>query len=169
MERNEPGEAEGRADRRPSFFRRPAVQLLLAFSALEFALRAPLLTGSVSLYDRDLVLLYFSLVQTTLRGIAEGALPLRDPTSGFGQPILADPGCQILYPATWLYLFMPPSVAYSWFVSSHSVFGALGISLLVRRLSGGSMAAALFAGCAWITCGPLQSLANLWHHMCGAA
>jgi hypothetical protein len=143
--------------------------LLLLLSGLEFFLRSPVLLGGVALHQRDLFLLYFPLVQSVLRALSEGALPLRDPTSAFGQPLLADPSCQILYPPVMVHLFFPPHQAYAWFVSMHSVFGAMGVAFLARRLSGGSFAAACGGGLAWLLCGPLQSLTTLWHHMSGAA
>lgn len=148
---------------------REAGLLLLIFALLEGWLRASVLFGGFALFQRDLMLVYFPLVQSALREASLGALPLRDPTSAFGQPLLADPSCEILYPPVWLHLFLSPSRAYAWFVSLHSVFGALGVALLARRISGGSLRAALVGGCAWLLCGPLQSLATLWHHLAGAA
>jgi hypothetical protein len=149
---------------------RAATFALLAVLALyEFLLRAPVLLGTLALYQRDLFLLYFPLVQSALRGLSEGALPLRDPTSAFGQPLLADPSCQILYPPVALHLLFPPHQAYAWFVSIHSVFGAMGIAQLARRFSGGAWLSGLIAGLAWLSSGPLLSLATLWHHMSGAA
>lgn len=143
--------------------------LLFILAMIEFTSKAELLTGAVALFQRDLLFVYFPLVQATLRELSQGALPLRDPTSAFGQPLLADPSCQILYPPSWLQILLPPALAYAWFISLHSVFGALGVALLARRLSGGSFAAALTAGVAWLISGPLLSLATLWHHMSGAS
>lgn len=149
--------------------RSPAALLLLIFALLELWLRAPVLFGGAALFQRDLMLVYFPLVQSALRELSLGALPLRDPTSAFGQPLLADPSCEILYPPVWLHLFLSPSLAYAWFVSLHSIFGALGIALLSRRLASGSLVSGLVGGCAWLLSGPLQSLATLWHHQAGAA
>src|SRR5262245_29959868 len=96
--------------------------LLGSLAALEIFLRAPVLFERAALYQRDLFLLYYPLVQATLRALAEGALPLRDPTSGFGQPLLGDPSCEILYPPVLLNLALPPHLAYAWFVSLHSIW-----------------------------------------------
>ena len=149
---------------------RVATALLIFFLfGLEFLLRLPALLGMVALYQRDLLLLYFPLVQSALRGLSEGALPLRDATSGFGQPLLADPSCQILYPPVLIHFFLAPHLAYAWFVSLHSIFGATGVAMLAKRISGGAWLAAFVGGAAWLLCGPLQSLATLWHHMAGAA
>jgi hypothetical protein len=149
--------------------RREAFLLLVLLALLEGWLRAPILFGRLALFQRDLMLVYFPLVQSALREVSQGAWPLRDPTSAFGQPLLADPSCEILYPPVWLQILLPPSLAYAWFVSLHSVFGALGVGFLARRISGGPFVAGLVAGCAWLLCGPLQSLATLWHHMAGAS
>ena len=147
--------------------------LLLFLGGLELLLRWPVLSGSLALYQRDLVLLYFPLVQSVLRQLSDGALPFRDPTSAFGQSILGDPESQLLYPPAWLHLFLSPPLAYAWFVSLHSVFGALGVALLCRRLSPSSSSSSwigpLAGGVVWLLSGPLQSLATLWHHMSGAA
>ncbi|MEO8499968.1 MAG: YfhO family protein [Vicinamibacteria bacterium] len=149
--------------------RRDIGALLLILAMLEMAMRGPVLLGVVALYQRDLMLVYFPLIQVILREVSLGAFPLRDPTSAFGQPLLADPSCQILYPPTWLHILLPPPLAYGWFVSIHSVFGALGVALLARRLSSGSFLSGLIGGVAWQMSGPLLSLATLWHHMAGAA
>lgn len=143
--------------------------LLSILAFIEFTSKADILLGAVALFQRDLLFVYFPLVQATLRELSQGALPLRDPTSAFGQPLLADPSCQILYPPAWLQILLPPYLAYAWFVSLHSVFGALGVALLARRLAAGSFAAGLTAGVAWLMSGPLLSLATLWHHMSGAS
>lgn len=153
----------------PRSWRTAVGVLLLLLGGLEFVLKMPLLLGAAALYQRDLFLLYFPLVQSVLRSVSEGALPLRDITSGFGQPLLGDPSCQILYPPVLLHLVLPPHLAYAWFVSLHSVFGALGVGLLARRLASGSWSAAAVGGALWLLSGPLQSLATLWHHMSGAA
>jgi len=149
--------------------RREPWLLLLILALLEIWLHAPLLFGSLALFQRDLMIVYFPMIQSALREVSLGAWPLRDPTSAFGQPLLADPSCEILYPPVWLQILLPPSLAYAWFVSLHSIFGALGAALLARRISGGAFLAGLVAGSAWLLCGPLQSLSSLWHHMAGAA
>ena len=148
---------------------REAGLLLLILALIEVASRGSVLLGTVALYQRDLMLVYFPLIQAILREVSLGAFPLRDPTSAFGQPLLADPSCQILYPPAWLHILLPSPLAYGWFVSIHSVFGALGVALLARRLSSGSFLAGLIGGVAWQLSGPLLSLATLWHHMAGAA
>ncbi|MEO8361239.1 MAG: YfhO family protein [Vicinamibacteria bacterium] len=143
--------------------------MAFVFFCFEFALRSSVLLGVTALYQRDLFLLYFPLVQTVLHVLSQGALPLRDPSSAFGQPLLGDPSCQILYPPVAIHLLLPPHQAYAWFVSLHSIFGAVGVALLARRFASGSMTAGFVSGFAWLSSGPLQSMATLWHHQAGAA
>ena len=90
---------------------RQIVPLLLILSTIEVASHGSILVGAVALFHRNPMLVSFPLVQATLRELATGALPLRDPTSAFGQPLLADPSCQILYPPAWLQLLLPPPLA----------------------------------------------------------
>ena len=91
--------------------RQQAGALLLILSAIEIVFRYSVLSGVAALYQRDLMILYFPLVQSALREVSLGAFPLRDPSSAFGQPLLADPSCQILYPPAWLHLLLPPALA----------------------------------------------------------
>ncbi len=153
----------------PERSRASTLALLTVLAVYEFVLCAPVLLGTLAPYQRDLYLVYFPLVQSALRALSEGALPLRDLTSAFGQPLLADPSCQILYPPVALHLLFPPHQAYAWFVSLHSLLGAMGIAQLARKFSGGAWLSGLIAGLAWLSSGPLLSLATLWHHMSGAA
>lgn len=149
--------------------RSQCVRYALAFAFIEAVTRFSLLTGSEALFERDLNQVYYPLVESALRSMSEGAWPLRDVSSGFGQPLLADPSSQVLYPPTWLHLFLPPPLAYSWIVSLHFVLGAVGTALWARRVSGGTASAGWVAGFLWWSSGPVLSLANLWHHLCGAA
>ena len=148
---------------------RSTLILLLVLTVLELGMHVQLLTGVTALYQRDLFLLYYPLVETMLKTLSEGSWPLRDPSSAFGQPLLGNPDAQALYPGGALYLFLPVHLAYAWIVSAHSVFGALGVGLLSRRLSANRGAAGLVGGVAWIVCGPLHSLGNLWHQLTAAA
>ena len=53
-------------------------------------------------FERDLNFDWYLRIEAIARAAREAALPLWDPGIGFGQPLLADPGTQVLYPATWL-------------------------------------------------------------------
>ncbi len=103
-----------------------------------------------------------------MRAVGEGALPLRDSTIGFGQPLLGSPDTQILYPPGWLHLIMLPDRAYTLLVLIHFLIGGLGAAALCRRMSG-SYRSGFFAGAFWVVSGPFQSALNLWHHFSSAA
>lgn len=144
--------------------------LLLAVLALfEGARRHELLGGAAGLYERDLLMYYYPSIEVALKTLAEGSWPTRDPSTGFGQPLLGDPGAQLAYPPTWLHLVMRPHHAYAWIVSLHTVWGAFGTALLAGRFSPASGLAGWVAAVLWMSAGTVESLSSLWHHMCGAA
>ncbi len=138
---------------------------LLALAA--FVLRDVLFFGG-AFFERDLAWLYFPQVEAFVRALAEGALPLRDPTIGFGQPLLASPDTQILYPLGWLHLVFLPDQAYSLMVLAHFLIGASGAAALAFLISR-SWGSAFFAGAFWMASGPFLSALNLWHHFAGTA
>ena len=71
------------------------------------------------------------------RVLHEGAWPLWEPGLGFGQPLLADPSVQVLYPVTWLALALPWGLAYTGFVLVHLLVAGLGAARLAARLGAG--------------------------------
>jgi hypothetical protein len=121
-----------------------------------------------SFYERDLLAVYYPAAEAAVRTISEGSLPLRDPTTGFGQPILGHPDLAILYPPTWVHLFLLPDRAYTFIVFIHFLLGAFGAAVLAFRLSPSPLSA-FFAGAFWLVSGPFQSMLTLWHHFEGAA
>lgn len=48
------------------------------------------------------------------------------PLFGFGQPLWANPGNQVLYPLTWLNLFFLPETYLTLYVVGHALWAALG-------------------------------------------
>ena len=138
---------------------------LLAPIALLFA--NVLFRGHV-LYERDVHQMYWGQAETFVRTVLGGSLPLWDPSTGFGQPMLANPGAQVLYPWTWLSFLARPQHGYTFFVCSHLYLSALGFHAFGRRL-GLSSAAALMGALVWTTSGPFLSMASLWHHLASAA
>lgn len=144
--------------------RLPAAVLLLL--ALFFAREA--LSGARTFYLRDLEAQWFPQVESLVRAVAEGAWPVWDPYPGFGQPMLANPNTQVLYPLTWLNLALRPWTFYTLYFVLHLALAGLGARLAARRL-GASAAAATAAGALWLASGPLLSLGNLWNHLAGAA
>jgi hypothetical protein len=144
-----------------------ALVALGLLGAASFILKDALFLGG-AFYQRDLLTIYVPAAEAFVRTILEGALPLRDPTTGFGQPMLGNPDAQVLYPPTWLHLILLPERVYPLFVLIHFFVGATGASALGWRFSRSSLGA-FCAGGFWLVSGPLQSLLNITHHLAGAA
>ena len=121
-----------------------------------------------ALFDRDLHGLWYPRAIALVNAARERLPPLWDLTLGFGQPWLADPSSQLLYPTTWLSLLVAPWTAYSVYAVGHLAFSGAGFTRLARA-SGLRRTASLVAGGAWMLSGPFVSLVNLWHHLAGAA
>jgi hypothetical protein len=121
-----------------------------------------------ALFDRDVHLFWQPQVESFVRVVTTPAWPLWDPDSSFGQPLLADPSAEVLYPPTWLNLLMLPWTYYRLLVVSHLTLSGLGLYLLGRRLGLSGLAAFAGAG-VWVSGGPLLSLVNAPHHFVGAA
>jgi hypothetical protein len=119
-------------------------------------------------YERDLQIDWYTQIGSFVRSVAVGSWPLWDNSIAFGQPLLADPSAQILYPLTWLNLAMQPWWYCTVFVVFHACLAGLGLYFLGSRL-GLSRLGALAAAAVWITSGPYVSMANLWHHFATAS
>jgi hypothetical protein len=129
--------------------------------------RESILEGGV-FYKRDIHLIWHPQVEGFVRAVASGALPLWDPSPAFGQPLLADPGAQVLYPPTWLNLLMPAWAYYTLFAFGHVLLSGIAFLALARHW-GLSPPAALAGAAAWVLSGPFLSLVDLWHHFASAA
>jgi len=136
-----------------------AVLVVLLFSDLVFRGRV--------LFERDIHLFWYTQVESFVRIVATPAWPLWDPYTSFGQPLLADPSSQILYPPTWLHLLMRPWVYLTPFVLIHlwgSGFGLMRLAQALRVSRAGSFVTAAL----WVASGPLVSLVNNVPHFTGA-
>jgi hypothetical protein len=129
--------------------------------------RESLFEGGV-FYVRDIHLVWVPQVEAFVRAIAAGSWPVWDASLGFGQPLLADPSAQVLYPPTWLNLVLRPWTYYTAFAFGHVLFSGAGLYALARRWEL-SPAASFLASAAWVLSGPFVSLVDLWHHFAGAA
>ena len=141
--------------------------VLLLLAALSALFPTLVFSGHV-LFERDLHQMLYGQYAALARMVASRCLPVWDPWPGFGQPMLANPAAQVLYPPTWLCLFLEPGRAYTAYVFLHLVGGALATRALARRL-GVSTLASTAAALLWMLSGPILSLVNLWHHLAGAA
>jgi hypothetical protein len=144
---------------------RLAIVLLAAGALLLF--RESVLEGGV-FYKRDIHLIWHPQVEGFVHAVTGGALPLWDPSPAFGQPLLGDPGAQVLYPPTWLNLVLRPWTYYTLFALGHVLFSAVAFYAFGRRLEL-SPGAALAGAAAWSLSGPFLSLVDLWHHFASAA
>jgi hypothetical protein len=141
---------------------------LAAFVLLAgFFAREALFEGR-TFFLRDLHLQWLGQAESFVQAVGSGAWPLWDPYVSFGQPMLANPNAQILYPLTWLNLVMRPGTYYTVYFVLHLIGAGLGVFALARRWNA-SLAGSLLAGAAFVASGPFLSLGNLWNHLAGAA
>ena len=147
---------------------RDAFFVALATLALAVVLYPGALLRGEAFFERDLHVDWYPRIAALLRCLHAGAWPLWDPGLGFGQPLIADPSLQALYPPTWLALALPWGTAYTAFVLVNLLVAALGTKRLAARLGAGR-AGAWTAGLAFALSGPMQSSVNLWTHFAGAA
>jgi hypothetical protein len=145
----------------------PAPWAALALGGLVLGLFSGAIFGGQVFFKRDLHLVLYPQIEAFVRAVATGSWPTWDPRSSFGQPLLADPSAEVLYPPTWLNLLIRPWTYYAVFVAVHTWWSGVGLFLLGRRL-GLSKGAACASAALWITCGPFQSTVELWHHFAGA-
>jgi hypothetical protein len=119
-------------------------------------------------YERDILNYWGPHVEVFVRAVAEHALPLWNPYTGFGAPLLADPNFALAYPPTWLNLVVAPATYYKLLVVCHCAWAGLGVLLLARH-RGLPPDASLVAASAYCLSGPFLSAASLFHHYTGAA
>jgi hypothetical protein len=123
--------------------------------------------GGGVLYKRDIHLVWHPQIEAFARAVVAGSWPLWDPGPAFGQPLLADPAAQILYPLTWLSLLLRPWWYYTLFAVVHVVGSSLAVYALCRHWKV-SREGSLLAAAVWMLSGPFLSLIDLWHHFAGA-
>ena len=73
----------------------------------------------------------------------ERALPLWNPYSFAGSPVLADVQAGVLYPPNWVLMPFDPKWEMGAFLFFHAAWGGLGLHALLRRLGIGVPACAL--------------------------
>src|SRR5262245_18563242 len=127
----------------------------LATLGLAVVLYPGALLRGEAFFERDLHLDSYPRMAALGRVVAQGAWPVWEPGLGFGQPMLADPSAQVLYPLTWVWLLLPWSVAYTAFVLVHLFVALLGAARLAARLGAGR-AGSWAAGLAFVLSGPVQ-------------
>jgi len=152
----------------PAAGRRADLGALGALAALVTLLfHAVIFSGRV-LFERDVQTYSIPIADILRRMARERTWPLWNPYLAFGQPLLANPQFEVLYPFTWLLPLLAPWTYYNAFVVFHSLFTALGLYLLCRTLGLGAAAAFVGAG-VWVSSGPWLSLVSNSLHLAGAA
>jgi hypothetical protein len=147
--------------------REDAVAALAALAVSVVLFPGALLRGE-AFFERDLHLDWYPRIEAIARSLGDGSWPLWDPSIGFGQPLLADPGAEVAYPGTWLVLpLRARGLSYTVFVLAHLALTAAG-AFRLGRATGASRAGAAAGAALWVLSGPLQSSVNLWHHFAGA-
>jgi Bacterial membrane protein YfhO len=140
----------------------------LVFLATALALFHEVVFGGRQFFYRDLALQWHPQVEVFVRSLASGSWPVWSPYVSFGQPLLANPNNEVLYPFTWLNLVLSAWTYYACYTVFHLVLAGVGTYVLGRYL-GLSRGGAVVAGLLWVLSGPFLSLVNLWAHMAAAA
>jgi hypothetical protein len=83
--------------------------------------------------------------EITLRGLANGRVPLWNESTAGGVPHLAQGLYGVLYPPHWIALWLSPERAYGWLAAFHHWLAAFGVFLLMRAI-GGRFGGSLLAG-----------------------
>ncbi len=111
----------------------------------------PVLTQQMTIVDGDFTEEYFPLLLTARRALEGGELPLWNPLSNGGQPLLADPQLALFYPPTWWALAgthlgdLGSLVALQGLAPLHLSIAAVSAFVLGRVMLGGRLAAVLVA------------------------
>lgn len=129
---------------------------------------APLLTGTGTLYIRDVFSGHYGMKVAQAEAWARGEIPLIDPLRGGGQPSMGNPNSLPLYPTNLLYLVASPLWALNAHFWIHWLLAPWAMFWLAR-VWGLRQSAAWAAGITYATCGFFLSLLNLYNLVAGAA
>lgn len=128
-----------------------------------FVLLAPVLSTGKALYWGTPLLQFVPWWTQAWHTLQMGQLPLWNPLVGMGAPLLANYQTALLYPPTWLYLWLAtlggaPAIAIGtgWLVALHLAWAGWGMSRLVKAL-GWPLASQVVSGLAFGLSGYLVS------------
>ncbi|MBI3955744.1 hypothetical protein HY339_00655 [Candidatus Gottesmanbacteria bacterium] len=65
--------------------------------------------------------------------LKEGIWPWWNPYNFAGVPFMANPIVNIWYPPTWLFVFLPLNIAYSWHIALHILWAMMGMHRLISN------------------------------------
>lgn len=86
------------------------------------------------LFGDDIHGAYYFFRQFFNSFLQEGIWPWWNPYIFSGTPFIANPIVNIWYPPTWLFVFLPLNIAYSWHVALHILWAMVGMYVLLRFL-----------------------------------
>ncbi len=113
----------------------------------------PALLGHPAI-DADNLIQNFPLRVLAGKQLASGHLPLLDPLTNAGTPLLGGLNAGALYPLTLIFAFIPPIVA--WIINMVVVYVTAGVGMFaLLRWHGARTPAALVAGVSYTYCGAM--------------
>jgi hypothetical protein len=129
------------------------LDVVTQFPPWESAPRPELMTSHAEM--GDLVTELYPWKAITRRAVAQGALPLWNPTTLLGSPFVGDPQSALFYPPNIPFLFLPTALAWSLGFLTRTLLAGLFAALYARSLGVGR-SASLYAGIAyafsgWVT------------------
>ena len=133
---------------------------LSAFAGLIAAYFWEALSQPVMMGERDLTLFFFPAVQLWVESLQSGTLPLWNPYSFSGQPLLASLQAAVFYPPNILLFLLPIVPAFNLTIVLHFFLAGWFVYLLCREL-GGSRQAGMISALAFSLGGFLLSLHNV--------
>ncbi|MFI5166465.1 MAG: hypothetical protein ACHQQS_07600 [Thermoanaerobaculales bacterium] len=116
----------------------------------------PILLGGRTLPARDVGATQIPWRTVWTEQVRSAGVPLWDPRSSGGRPLLANPNAMAAYPGTLLFLLFPPEAAAAWHLALHHLLLLVGCYRLARR-AGSSPVAAAIGAAATGTCGVVWS------------
>ena len=139
---------------------RTGLLYLSAFAGLIVAYFWEALTQPVMMGERDLTIFFFPAVKLWVDSLQSGTLPLWNPYSFSGQPLLASLQAAVFYPPNILLFLFPIVPAFNLAIVLHFFLAGWFVYLLCREL-GGSRQAGVISALAFSLGGFLLSLHNV--------
>jgi len=122
------------------------------------------LSSSYIFVERDLSAFFIPPRYLWVNLLRSFELPLWNPYSSSGIPLLATLQPGILYPPHILYLFLPFNIVWNWMIILHFVFSGVTINVFLRYLKASALAS-FVGGAVFMLSGYLLSIHNILPHL----